>query len=273
VIISSWNLNSRTNPKTLQQQADYLLSQNIDIITLQEVVEKSDIFFKSYFKDWHIASSFDYVEDKSILVRNRKYGQLIVSRYPLEVDNPYKTNIPFPERVLTAYIKDLDLRIMTTHIPPGSSNGVIKVEHYEGLYNFLEKTKDIRTILTGDFNSPQGETADGEVITWGQRKNSQGKLVYRINPKWKDDCDAKRWDEAERSIIQNHTNCNLKDAFRSHKGYQDNSASWFTRQKVGRRYDHIFIPTDMTINEVGYEGKVVELGLSDHLPIKLIIDS
>jgi len=26
-------------------------------------------------------------------------------------------------------------------------------------------------------------------------------------------------------------------------------------------------------NEVGYEGKVAELGLSDHLPIKLIIDS
>ena len=49
------------------------------------------------------------------------------------------------------------MEIHTTHVPPGSSNGVIKVEHLEGLYKFLHKRTDKQKILTGDFNSPKSE--------------------------------------------------------------------------------------------------------------------
>ena len=73
--VISWNLNSRTNKKTLKDQSSFLRLGNFDVITLQEVTLNSETFFKESFKDMYVLSSFDLVEDKSILIRNRKYGQ------------------------------------------------------------------------------------------------------------------------------------------------------------------------------------------------------
>ena len=65
--IISWNLNSRTNEETLKGQSSFLRLGEFDIITLQEVTLNSEIFFKESFKDMFVLSSFDLVEDKSIL--------------------------------------------------------------------------------------------------------------------------------------------------------------------------------------------------------------
>ena len=81
--IISWNLNSRTNKETLRGQSAFLRSGDFDVITLQEVTLNSEPFFKESFKDMFVLSSFDLVEDKSILVRNRKYGQIIISKQPI----------------------------------------------------------------------------------------------------------------------------------------------------------------------------------------------
>ena len=67
--IITWNLNSRTNLETLNNQCNYLKSQNLDVITLQEVTLNSQDFFKDYFENWNILSSFDFVSDKSVLVK------------------------------------------------------------------------------------------------------------------------------------------------------------------------------------------------------------
>ena len=106
---------------------------------------------------------------------------------------------------------------------PGSSNGVIKVQHFEELYKFLAKRKDIQKILTGDFNSPKLELETGEIITWGQKVSSSGKVRIAVNPKWKNECSGERWDSAERNIIQNHKSLGLVDMFRAKNGYMDNS--------------------------------------------------
>ena len=67
------------------------------------------------------------------------------------------------------------MKFHTTHVPPGSSNGVIKVEHFEGLYKFLSQRNVKNMILTGDFNLPKQELMSGEVITWGQKVFQVGK--------------------------------------------------------------------------------------------------
>ena len=41
VKLISWNLNSRSNKATLKDQVDYLLSQDLDVIALQEVTKSS----------------------------------------------------------------------------------------------------------------------------------------------------------------------------------------------------------------------------------------
>ena len=128
--IVTWNLNSRTNKATLEGQSNFLNSKDYDVITLQEVTLNSEIFFKEAFKDMFVLSSFDLVRDKSILVDKRKYGQLVISKKPIEFIPEQCKDIPFPERLLSCSILESGIEIHTTHVPPGSSNGVIKVEHF-----------------------------------------------------------------------------------------------------------------------------------------------
>ena len=265
--IISWNLNSRTNEETLKGQSSFLRLGEFDVITLQEVTLNSEIFFKESFKDMFVLSSFDLVEDKSILVRKRKYGQIIISKQPIKFIPEQCKEIPFPERLVSGFIESTGIEIHTTHVPPGSSNGVIKVEHFEGLFNYLTKRKDKNMILTGDFNSPKLELDSGEVITWGQKINTSGKSRISVNPKWKHQCTGERWDLAERNIIENHKELGLRDAFRTKNGYEDSSGSWFTNKGQGRRYDHIFSSVNLSVNDAFYNHEPRKEKLSDHSPL------
>jgi exonuclease III len=265
--IISWNLNSRTNKETLRGQSAFLRSGDFDVITLQEVTLNSEPFFKESFKDMFVLSSFDLVEDKSILVRNRKYGQIIISKQPIKFIPEQCKEIPFPERLLSGFIASNGIEIHTTHVPPGSSNGVIKVEHFEGLFSYLSKRKDKNMILTGDFNSPKLELDTGEVITWGQKINTSGEPRISVNPKWKHQCTGERWDLAERNIIENHKALGLQDAFRTKNSYKDTSGSWFTNKGQGRRYDHIFSSESLLVDNAFYDHEPRKEKLSDHSPL------
>ena len=262
--IITWNLNSRTNKIDLIKQCEYLNSGNFDVITLQEVLIKSEKFFKDYFCENYIASSFDLVKDQSILKGNRKFGQLVISKKIIN-EIPVCSNLPFPERVLSVRIDDFELH--TTHVPPGSSNGVIKVKHLEEFYKFISKRNEKKQIITGDFNSPQKELISGEIVTWGQKINKNGKINISINPKWKNDCSGERWDLSERNFIQNHHLLGLKDIFRAQKGFGNESYSWYTNNGIGRRYDHIFTSNNYKIDEVFYDDKPRITKLSDHSPL------
>ena len=267
--IVSWNTNSRSNKETLKEQCKFLDSGNFDVITLQEITENSQSFFKDYYKNLYVASSFDLSKDLDQLKRKRKYGELIISKTRFETLDPYRINIPFPERVLSVKLSN-GIEIYTTHVPPGSSNGVIKVQHFEGLFSYLNKDREVQRILTGDFNSPKAELANGDVITWGQKINKAGDVRLSVNPKWKNECTAERWDLAERGIIQNHSTLGMKDVFRVLNGYDDESYSWFINRKnvsLGRRYDHIFCSKDLEPISSSYIHKPRLEGLSDHSPI------
>ena len=265
----SWNINSRSNKEILQKQCNFLSSGDFDLIALQEVTMQSQEYFKDYFVDHFSVSSFDLSKEVESLKNNRKYGQIIISKHQFKALNPYRIKIPFPERVLT--IKLLNgTEIYTTHVPPGSSNGIIKIEHFEGLYKFLLENPEPYKILCGDFNSPKQESLNGDVVTWGQKINKSGEVRLAINSKWKDDCSAERWDLAERNIIQNHESLNMQDAFRALNGYEDTSCSWFTKRngvELGRRYDHIFSSTNLNPTACFYDQSPRLKGLSDHSPI------
>ena len=47
----SWNLNSRSSKATLKDQVDYLLSQDLDVIALQEVTKSSMRYLSDAFAD------------------------------------------------------------------------------------------------------------------------------------------------------------------------------------------------------------------------------
>ena len=135
--LTSWNLNSRSSKATLKDQVDYLLSQDLDVIALQEVTKSSMRYLSDAFTDQNKVSSFELSQDTNHLTGKRKYGELIVSKLKFKYLDPYRIPLPFPERVLSVVFEDKGIELLTTHIPPGSSNGVIKVKHFEALYDYL----------------------------------------------------------------------------------------------------------------------------------------
>jgi len=272
--IVSWNTNSRSNKEILKRQCDFLSQGKFDVITLQEITETSQIFFKDYFKNDYVLSSFDLSKDLGLLKRKRKYGQIIISKIPCKALDPYRINIPFPERILSVKHPE-GFEIYTTHVPPGSSNGIIKVIHFEELFKYLKNNQKTKKILTGDFNSPKSELSNGEIITWGQKITKAGNIKYGINSKWKNDCTPERWDAAERGIIQNHHELGLIDVFRKINGYDAKAYSWYISRKnlqLGRRYDHIFCSDTLNPISCEYIQEPRLQGLSDHSPVISLLE-
>mgnify|MGYP001269373749 CR=1 FL=1 len=273
--IISWNLNARSRTSALKSQCEYLLNGNFDLITLQEVTLTSVGFIKKSLEGiggYFVVSSFDLAGDHSTLKGRRKYGEIIASRFRFSSNDPNEVGVPFPERVLSVELVEthVGLNIHTTHVPPGSTNGVIKVQHFEGLIDFVKKTPASMQILTGDFNSPQLEDKSHGVVTWGQRFSRDGTLRHSINPKWRTVCSAERWDAAERGIIEEGCSHILHDTFRSVPQDDEGSYSWVMRRKgreTKRRYDHIFVSSAITTLDCYYDQEPRKAGLSDHSPI------
>ena len=70
------------------------------------------------------------------------------------LDSKLKNEILKPTKI---YVKEKKINFHTTHIPPGSSNGWIKIETLEGIYKRIEELKNELNILCGDFNTPKDE--------------------------------------------------------------------------------------------------------------------
>jgi exonuclease III len=120
----------------------------------------------------------------------------------------------------------------TSHIPPGVTNGWIKIQMLEGVYSALAHPSTTLRILCGDFNTPQLELPTGEVITWGQRINSKGVAVMRKNIRGGAGC---RWDQGERQVLLRLATSDLHDVYRRRHGYATQAYSWYPHRKAPHR--------------------------------------
>lgn len=184
----------------------------------------------------------------------RRLGLAIASRVPIQrqslISNPV-----WPERILR-----VDGRfgtILTTYIPPGSSNGFRKVEMLEASFDEFRHASSGPAILAGDFNSPQEESP--ELVTWGQRQRRNGQ--WTVIPSR-----GARWDKAERRFFDG----TLVDAFR-HLHPEVEASSWTLRRGdrlIPRRFDHLFCSAHWNPVSAWYEE--LDKSLSDHRP--LVVD-
>ena len=155
----TWNTAKRI--KYSEEQVNFINSFKPDVVALQEVLINSDKKLKELLSthNKNIISSFDLAPDLKILTKKRMFGQIIASNFKLEPNDPKDFNIPWQERVLSVklFIDNSEIYFHTTHIPPGSGNGWIKIETLEGIYQRLTENKDNLNILCGDFNTPKEE--------------------------------------------------------------------------------------------------------------------
>ena len=79
--------------------------------------------------------------------------------------------------------------------------------------------------------------------------------------------DARRWDAAERTIMEGGRSQQLIDAYRHVHGYGRQEFSWFLKRgqkRTGRRFDHAFCSRELRISRCEYLHSVRDDGLSDH---------
>jgi exonuclease III len=258
-------LNSAQKKLKCDAQCEWIQRQSPDIVALQEVTPST----VPSLLDGLRRMGFAHIEHTVLGTskcqpKNRACGVLIASRFPINLIEAISS--PWPEKALSVRLEASGraLDIHTVYIPPGSSNGWIKVEVLESIFQALAQPTDIPRILCGDFNTPQVELENGSVITWGQRIRKDGTIrtarTIRGFP-------GERWDQAERNILTGLAAFGLMDVFRGLHGYGVTDFSWTKRWKVHiakRRYDHIFASPTLSPLSCEYLHKVRELGISDH---------
>jgi exonuclease III len=145
---------------------------------------------------------------------------------------------------------------------------------FERIYARLACQTPHARILCGDLNTPQSESADGAVITWGQ-DIIPGEGV-RFWKSWRDTFGrvdtGERFDAAERSVLTGLAKFDLPDVFRTLKGYGVVEHSWCWKAKgrcIGRRFDHVFASPQLHAVRCEYLHALRETGLSDHSAIEV----
>ena len=100
------------------------------------------------------------------------------SKFSRGVESQMERNV---FRVLSTKISinGSEIYFHTTHIPPGSQNGWVKIETLEGIYKRLIETKNKLNILCGDFNAPKEESLSKGMITFAQRINATGEVKIK----------------------------------------------------------------------------------------------
>ena len=263
----SWNTAKRT--KYINKQVELIMKNDCDVVALQEVIYSSERMFKELLspKYKYIFSSFDLVKDKSILNGKRMFGQLVASKIPCKTISPNKMNIPWTERVLTVLllIEGIKIYFYTTHIPPGSSNGWIKIEMINGIVRHLINNKKYNQILCGDFNTPKHESLNNGLITFGQVINKNGKIKIKKSFRGGKGID---WDRGERSLFKDLKENDIIESYRLKYPRKFGEKSWTYKRKgklFGQRFDHFFASTTFIVNKIKYI-KLNE-SISDHNPI------
>jgi endonuclease/exonuclease/phosphatase family metal-dependent hydrolase len=278
VKLLSWNLASRL--RHIPQQVEMLASREPDLVALQEVTRPGLSRLRTLLAHGGLmyqADSFELAPCPTLFTGPRRYGLLIASRFPLRPWEPDCFNVPWPERLLSVGIDTPYglLELHTTHIPPGVTNGWIKIEMLEGLYAGLAHPSIVPRVLCGDFNTPQLERPTGEIVTWGQRINAKGAAVIRQHLRGGE---GARWDRGERQILQGLAAYDLHDVYRQLHGYATPGSSWYPHREdrhrqarlIGRRFDHVFASASLHPVSCRYLQASREAGLSDHAALDVV---
>lgn len=265
----SWNV-LQGGGYRLARQAEVLGDKQVDVVALQEVTAKTAPLFRDSFLRQglgHVRHTYGIHRDHTLLRGSRRYGLLVASRWPLRTLPPASFQIPWPERVLSVNILSPfgTIELHTTHIPTGASRDWTRAETFEGIYRRLARRSARPRILCGDLNAPREESAQGEVVTWGQRRRPNGDVVFE-GPR------GERSDRAERQVVTGLAPYGLFDVYRALHGYGRQATSWHWRHRGregGYRLDHVLASAELNATHCEYVHEWRAEGLSDHAPMEV----
>lgn len=175
----------------------------------------------------------------------------------------WDTNVP--EKILNATVElnDTTLELWNVRAVPGSMHGEEKIKILKNTYNRIVKGSESPCLLTGDFNTPDRELADGTTIPW--RHGEDGEV-------------AGQWQKAELNILTGLEEKGMIDVFREQHGYGeldilDVSHATQTADPLavapedieGKRFDHMIASSDLNPKYCYYDQD--GFAYSDHAPM------
>jgi len=179
-------------------------------------------------------------------------------------------------RGLSLQVHSTEVDVYAVHIPNGSVNGWEKIDHLESLRRGFGEPQECPQVLCGDFNTPQLER-DGESITFGQlpdgelRQSPPAPKPFRRGRPW----DPVAWDRGERAVLEGlRRDCGMPDAFHVvSPGAVE--PTWVPRggdEASGRRLDHVFASSSLTVKAFAHLHDWRRAGLSDHSAIEVAFE-
>jgi exonuclease III len=171
----------------------------------------------------------------------------------------------FPEKVLhsTVEIDATTLDIWNVRAVPGGMHGEEKIKIMKNTFNRIWKGCESPCILTGDFNSPDRELADGTLVPW--RLDQDGDI-------------AEMWVEAEQNLLRGLADEGMVDVFRELHGYgeldildvshatqTDDPLSVSPGDVEGKRFDHLIASKELNPQDCRYDYEGFRY--SDHAPL------
>lgn len=244
----SWNV-SRAGQARIPRQVAALAERAPDIVALQEVRVNRVSEYRSALHAAgfaHVMDGFAGVSAAEDLGSKRASGVLIASKWPCAAASPL-IGLPWPERLLSVIVATAwgRVELHTVYVPVtyGGRDLAVRIQTLERLYAGLAYPTAGHRILCGDFNLPQHETADGEVITFGQTRRKSG--LFAIT--------NAAMHAGEGKVLTGLGAYDLTDVYRTLHGYGRQEFSWYhAASSNGFRLDHLLASRSLRARECRY---------------------
>jgi exonuclease III len=232
--VITWNVNNRLG--LASQQVQVLGQHEPDVVALQDVNGKA---VSRYIETFRMIGLPHVLRTSERQHKAVPTGVLLASRFPLTLlpDVPEsdlwsqgnytpdreKLRQHWTRRTLFALLDSPwgAIEVANVYITPGNhfekdANGSRKLYPYlkldlcAGIYQTLATPAHRPRLLCGDFNAPQHERENGEIVTWGYVKRRSGYIL-------KDS----RQHELELRLLQGLSTYDLHDVYRGLHGYAE----------------------------------------------------
>ncbi|HLX59557.1 MAG TPA: endonuclease/exonuclease/phosphatase family protein [Ktedonobacteraceae bacterium] len=287
--VVTWNVNNRFG--TVLQQVQELEQRELDVVALQDVNANAVARYIEAFRRIGLPHILHTLERQRLAVPT---GVLLASRFPLSLlpDQPESVlwsqgyDTPDREKLLRHWSRRTlfallhgpsgEIELANVYITPANhfekdaSGGrklypYLKLDLLAGVFQALATPTHRPRLLCGDFNAPQCERENGEIITWGYLKRNGG--YFLKDP---------RQHELELRILQDLRSYDLHDVYRRLHGYarqtQGEGWSWCYRDLNRYRFDHMFASHILCPVQACYLHALRQSGLSDHAPLEVLFE-
>lgn len=160
------------------------------------------------------------------------------------------------------------VEVHAVHIPNGSSNGWVKIDHLWALRYGLEESA-LPQIVGADLNTPQAEL-DDEIITFGQERDGSFSDRLRTDPPYTPErpWSSRPWDEGERAVLQGLPGeLDMANAFRELHP-DEPGFTWGPGAGLpDRRLDHVFVSRELQLRSCEHLERWRGEELSDHVAV------